>query len=73
MEKPKQNRLEFRVTGMHCNKCVAHVTRALTSIEEVSSVAVSLDGGEASVQPASVSPQRILDALSREGYSAEFD
>lgn len=72
MEKHEQNRLEFQVTGMHCNKCVAHVTRALSDLDEVNSVAVSLEGGQVSIEPATVSKQRILDALIREGYSAEF-
>lgn len=58
---------------MHCNKCVAHATRALMGIEEVSSVALSLEGGKASIQPASISQEKILDALRREGYSAQFE
>lgn len=57
---------------MHCNKCVAHVTRALSEIYEVNSVAVSLEGGHASVEPDGVPKDKILDALARAGYSAEF-
>ncbi len=57
---------------MHCNKCVAHVTKALYGLDEVNSVAVSLDGGKVALEPASVPKQRILDVLISEGYSAEF-
>jgi len=57
---------------MHCNKCVSHVTRALSGIDAVNSVSVSLEGGKASIQPSTVSKEQIVDALAREGYSAEF-
>lgn len=57
---------------MHCNKCVAHVTRALSDIDEVNSVSVSLEGGKTSIEPLTVSKEKIQDALAREGYAAEF-
>lgn len=35
------------VGGMHCNKCVASVTKALSEVSGLSNVSVNLDKGQA--------------------------
>ena len=40
------------VEGMMCQRCVAHVTKALEGIDGVSNVAVSLDAGTATFDAA---------------------
>ncbi|MBP3723367.1 MAG: heavy-metal-associated domain-containing protein [Selenomonadaceae bacterium] len=39
----------LNIKGMMCEHCKAHVTKALSAIDGVSSVEVNLDSGEAKV------------------------
>ena len=62
----------LEITGMSCQNCVGHVTRALESLPGVSSVDVSLEGGRAVVEydDTRVSVQRMIEAVEEEGYEA---
>ena len=63
---------KFDVGGMTCAACQAHVDRAVSKLDGVSSVAVNLLAGSMLVEydPAAVTPQDICTAVDRAGYSA---
>ena len=66
-EKSMQKTLN--ITGMMCNHCVAHVKKALESVDGVSSVNVSLDNNNATVTLAhSVDDATLAKAVTDEGY-----
>jgi len=58
------------VIGMTCGGCVNSVTRALQATPGVTSVSVSLDRAEASVQhdPAAAPAQRLRQAITDAGF-----
>jgi len=60
------------VTGMDCASCVAHVSRAASSVGGVRGCSVNLARGRAVVQydAAMTSPDQIAQAISRSGYEA---
>ena len=64
----------FVVTGMTCSACSAHVERAVSRVDGVSSVAVSLMTGRMSVtfDEGKTSPAAICDAVIADGYGAEL-
>jgi len=62
------------VRGMNCQNCVRKVTDALQDVAGVSSVAVELHAGRATVRWAANAPRSVgalLDALKAAGYNAE--
>ena len=62
---------KLNVTGMMCQHCVAHVTKALEGVEGVSSVDVSLEAGTATVEAAEgVSDDALVAAVADAGYEA---
>ena len=66
-EKSMQKTLN--ITGMMCNHCVAHVKKALESVDGVSSVNVSLENNNATVTLAHpVDDATIAKAVTDEGY-----
>ena len=59
----------IKVKGMSCQHCVASVTKALSEIEGISDVQVSLEKGEASFNENSPIPdQTIKDSISKIGF-----
>lgn len=59
----------LNITGMMCNHCVAHVKKALESVDGVSSVNVSLENNNATVTLAhSVDDATLAKAVTDEGY-----
>ena len=61
----------LNVTGMMCQHCVAHVTKALEGVSGVSSVDVSLEAGTATVEAdASVTDEALVAAVVDAGYEA---
>lgn len=61
----------LNVTGMMCQHCVAHVTKALEGVDGVSSVEVSLEAGTATVEAAdTVSDEALVSAVTGAGYEA---
>ncbi|SIS70773.1 heavy-metal-associated domain-containing protein [Alicyclobacillus vulcanalis] len=62
----------LRVKGMTCDGCVRSVTRALSAVEGVTSVDVSLEKGEAVVTHADSTPvSAIRTAVEEAGYDVE--
>lgn len=62
----------LRVKGMTCEGCVRSVTRALSAVEGVSQVDVSLEKGEAVVTHADATPASALrEAVEEAGYDVE--
>ena len=62
----------LKVSGMTCGHCEAAVSKALQSIEGVSSVEVSRLAGTASIQGNSIDTQKLIAAVIEEGYSASL-
>lgn len=59
----------LNITGMMCNHCVAHVKKALESVDGVSSVNVSLENNNATVALAHpVDDATLVKAVTDEGY-----
>ena len=61
------NTMTFKVTGMMCNHCKAHVENGIKSVTGVSSVEVDLASGTASVE-GEASAQEIIAAVKAAGY-----
>ncbi|WP_455137748.1 heavy metal translocating P-type ATPase [Thermophilibacter sp.] len=63
---------KLNVTGMMCQNCVKHVTKALEGVEGVSNVAVSLDDGTATCDVTdAVSDDALVAAVADAGYEAK--
>ena len=62
----------FDVSGMTCGGCTGSVQRALSQIDGVSHVEVTLRPGVATVKtdPSRVTPAQIESAITRLGYPA---
>ncbi len=62
----------FDISGMSCDACVGHVTRALTGLDGVQSAVVSLDDHQAIVtyDSAVVTAAQMQEAVADEGYEA---
>jgi copper chaperone len=54
---------EIIVKGMSCGHCVAAMTKAMTSLPGVSSVAVDLNSGRVSYECAAPVPREDLDRV----------
>ena len=61
-----------KVKGMRCQHCVASVTKALTAIDGVEDVAVSLEKGEVVFNESKpVDLAQVKDAINKVGFEAE--
>ena len=59
----------IKVKGMTCQHCVASVTKALSEIDGITDVRVSLEKGEATFNEQSpVTEQTIKDAIAAIGF-----
>jgi len=75
ISKPQsEERVSFPVTGMTCAACQARVQRALRAEPGVTDATVNLVTNSAAVvyDPATVSPQRLIDAVRATGYDASL-
>ena len=62
---------KFKVTGMTCSACQAHVDKAVRKVPGVTDVNVNLLGGSMTVEcDSSVSAQAIIQAVEKAGYGA---
>lgn len=70
----KENSISFPVTGMTCAACQARVQRALSAEPGVIDASVNLVTRSAAVRydPATVSPQHLVEAVRATGYDAEL-
>lgn len=63
----------LQVEGMMCEKCVAHVKKALERVEGVGGAVVDLEGKSATVKlTAEVPDATLIEAVVEEGYEAEM-
>ena len=62
------------VTGMHCAACSGRVQRALENTPGVVGANVNLMTGSATIdyEPATVTPEQLVDAIRQTGYGAEL-
>ena len=60
--------IKISIDGMSCENCVRHVREALSALDGVTGVEVSLEKGEAEVQAADLSDALIKETLDEEGY-----
>ncbi len=59
----------FEVTGMTCDNCVQHVTKALQQVPGVTAVKVDLASKSARVE-GEFDDKQIVEAVEEEGYEA---
>jgi Cu+-exporting ATPase len=66
--------IRLAITGMHCASCQAQVKNALRKQPGVADAAVNLATREATVSfnPATVSPEALIEAVRATGYGAEL-
>ena len=62
-------RMTMKIDGMTCGNCVAHVTKALKSLDGVTLEQVSIGTATVSFDPQTTSPDRITSAVEDEGYA----
>ncbi|MBV9866149.1 MAG: heavy-metal-associated domain-containing protein [Abitibacteriaceae bacterium] len=62
---------QLKITGMSCDVCVQHVTKALQNVPGVQQVQVNLQAGTATVQHEGAQPQAMTEAVDEEGYEAQ--
>ena len=63
--------LQFRITGMTCAGSAAAVQRAIEADPAVSSAAVSVTDGLATVKGAGLQPDSLIQAIEGRGFEAE--
>lgn len=61
----------FKVSGMTCGHCVRAVTDTIKGVDAAATVEVDLDAGHVSLRNDTVSPDRIADAITAEGYTVQ--
>jgi Cu+-exporting ATPase len=62
--------LELDVHGMHCASCVSRIEEAVEAVPGVSSAAVNLANGRATVDGVHLDPDALEEAIERAGYDA---
>lgn len=68
-----QNQLKLSIEGMHCEGCVRRVTSALQGVKGVEVGSVEVGSARATFDPAKTSPEEIVAAVSRIGFSARAE
>jgi copper chaperone len=63
--------LDFTVSGMTCQHCVASVTEEVGELAGVSSVDVDLESGRLQVTGQDVTAEQVQAAVTEAGYSAD--
>ena len=61
-------KIVLNVQGMSCEHCVTAVTKAVSALAGVKSVAVDLAAGTAAVECENVSRAQIAEAIEDQGY-----
>jgi copper chaperone CopZ len=59
---------KFKVEGMSCKNCKAHVEREILTIIGVNDAFADLDTGELSITGHNISTDQVKDAVERAGY-----
>ncbi len=61
----------FKVSGMTCGHCVRAVTGAIQGVDAAATVEVDLRAGRVTVRDDTAPYDRIVDAITAEGYTVE--
>ena len=61
----------LKIGGMTCQNCVRHVREALQKAPGVRSTEVSLEAGRAEVNGEGLELKALVEAVEREGYTAD--
>jgi copper chaperone CopZ len=66
--------VELKVTGMHCGRCSARLSKAFTNLEGVTENDVSFSEKKAVVtyNPEKVTPEELLETVTKTGFSGEI-
>ena len=70
-EKENEMKKTLKIEGMMCQHCVAHVTKALSSVEGVLSVDVNLKKKTAIVESENVQDEALIAAVTEAGYEVK--
>lgn len=70
-EENKMDNIHLSIDGMMCQNCVRHVKEALTSIEGVEEVNVSLENKSADVKGTNLNKDTLISAVKNAGYEAK--
>jgi copper chaperone CopZ len=66
--------IQLKIDGMHCSGCASAVRRVLEATPSVTSVAVDLDGGRATVEAsAGIDVAKLVSAVEDAGYEARVE
>lgn len=60
--------MKIEIDGMHCQACVARVTKAIEKVEGATADKVEVGSAEVSIDPAKES--MVLESISKAGYPA---
>ena len=69
---PGKRTVELNVTGMTCASCVGRVEKALLKVPGVVKASVNLASETATVETVSASPEALVKAVEKAGYSASL-
>ncbi len=65
-------KIGLSVEGMHCGACVRRVTNALAGVEGVRVDSVEVGSARVDFDPATVTPERIAEAVNKIGFTAHI-
>ena len=65
-----QQTRQLSITGMTCQMCVKHVTRALSGVDGLTVKDVTVGSAVVEYDPAAVPEERLHDAVREAGYEA---
>ncbi len=68
-----ENTLRLSIGGMHCAACVRRVTNALSSLRDVRVDAVEVGSAQVTFDGAKATPEEIVSAVNRIGFTAKVD
>jgi copper chaperone CopZ len=66
----KTNSTTLTIEGMTCGNCVAHVTKAISSVSGVKKTTVDLDAKTAVIKHKGVDMAAVMAAVAEAGYTA---
>lgn len=69
----KTDKVEYKVSGMHCNGCAASINRAVGRIEGIQKAEADFKKGSAVVEfdGKKVSKEKIVETIENLGYKVE--
>ncbi|HVU45000.1 MAG TPA: heavy metal-associated domain-containing protein [Terracidiphilus sp.] len=68
-----ENIVKLSIEGMHCDGCVRRVTNALMAVEGLRVESVQVGSATVAIDPASVAPEQVMNAVDRIGFTAHLE